>query len=189
VSQSELLRRVVAVLEEVGIDYMITGSLASSLQGEPRSTHDIDVVVQISASQVAELIRAFPPPTFYISEDAVKQALQSAGMFNLLAGEEGDKVDFWLVTQEAFDQSRFSRKYVEEVFGLALKVSSPEDTILQKLKWVKLTGGSERSFLDAVRVYEVQHGVLDLEYINEWASRLQVVDLWRRLQMEAEPIA
>jgi hypothetical protein len=61
VSQPELLRKVVAALDALGIDYMITGSAASSLQGEPRATHDIDLVVEIDSVQVAELIHAFPP--------------------------------------------------------------------------------------------------------------------------------
>ncbi len=46
-SQQELLRKVIQALDQVGIQYMITGSLASSLQGEPRSTHDIDMVIAI----------------------------------------------------------------------------------------------------------------------------------------------
>ena len=46
-SQQELLRRVIQVLDSAGIEYMVTGSIASSLQGEPRSTHDINIVVAI----------------------------------------------------------------------------------------------------------------------------------------------
>lgn len=44
-SQQELLKKVIKVLEDARIQYMITGSVVSSLQGEPRSTHDIDMVV------------------------------------------------------------------------------------------------------------------------------------------------
>lgn len=187
-SQQELLKRVVTALDAAGIDYMVTGSIASSLQGEPRATHDLDVVVQISPEQLPDLIRAFPRAEFYIDEAAARSAIQSRGMFNLLEITEGDKVDFWLLTDEPFDRSRFARKYAENVFGIRLKVSRPEDTILQKLKWMAHSGGSERAFIDAVRVYEVQHGQLDNEYIEKWALQLGVSELWQRLQAEAEPI-
>ena len=65
-SQQELLRKVVETLDQLDIDYMMTGSVASSLQGEPRSTHDIDVVVAIQETAVADLVGAFPPPRYYL---------------------------------------------------------------------------------------------------------------------------
>lgn len=167
---------------------MVTGSVASSLQGEPRATHDIDLVVEISAHQIDKLLKAFPSPEFYLSAEAVREAVRSRGMFNLISVAEGDKVDFWLLTEEPFDQSRFARKYVEEVFGIPLNVSRPEDTILQKLKWAAISGGSSKLYTDALRVLEVQHGVLDLEYLEAWANRLGVAELWNRLKAEAEPI-
>lgn len=96
------------------------------------------------------------------------------------------KVDFRLLTDSPFDRSRFSRRYVENVFGLEIHVSSPEDTILAKLHWAKLSGGSDKYFVDALRVYEVQADALDLDYLAEWAARLSVAALWERIRAEAE---
>lgn len=175
-------------LTRAGIDYMVTGSVASSLQGEPRATHDVDVVISVDGSRVEDIVSAFPPPKFYLDEVAVREAIESGGMFNLIDVQEGDKVDFWMLTDDPFDRSRFGRKYKEEVAGLRLKVSRPEDTILQKLRWSRLSGGSEKSFVDALRVYEVQMGGLDEEYMDRWAERLGVVDLWERLRDEAEEL-
>lgn len=185
-SQQDLLKRVVDTLDRSGIDYMVTGAVASSLQGEPRSTHDLDLVVALEERHVKDLLAAFPGPRFYLDEEAVREAIRTGGLFNLMDVGEGDKVDFWLLTDEPFDQSRFARKYVEEVLGIRLKVSSPEDTILQKLKWAKMTGGGEKYYRDALGVYEVQVGTLDLSYLADWAQQLGVEDLWRRLQREAE---
>jgi len=81
-------------------------------------------------------------------------------MFNLIDTTEGDKIDFWILTNDAFDKSRFKRKIEEDIFGFSMKVSSPEDTILAKLKWIKLSGGSQKQFTDALRVYEVQYHTL-----------------------------
>ena len=71
---------------------------------------------------------------------------------------------------------------------MQLKFSSPEDTILQKRKWAALSGGSEKAYIDALRVYEIQQGALDLAYLDEWAARIGVQDAWHRLLTEAEPI-
>ena len=57
-SQQALLKRVVEALDGAGIPYMLTGSLASSLQGEPRASHDIDLVISITAGDVNDLLEA-----------------------------------------------------------------------------------------------------------------------------------
>ncbi|HYO45861.1 MAG TPA: hypothetical protein VEY33_04150 [Gemmatimonadota bacterium] len=163
-SQQELLTYVGAALDRAGIDYMITGSIVSSLQGEPRLTHDLDVLLAIQSTQVDDLLDAFPGPRFYVDAQAVEGAIRTSGMFNVIDTIEGDKIDFWLLRDEPFDRSRFGRKYQERLFGTDVKVSSPEDTILAKLWWARLSGGSEKYFQDALRVYEVQGTVLDDAY-------------------------
>ena len=70
-SQSELLKTVIHVLDRVNMAYMVTGSLASSLQGEPRSTHDIDVVLDIHIPDIPKLIQAFPSPDYYLNEESL----------------------------------------------------------------------------------------------------------------------
>lgn len=187
-SQQELLKKVIQALDDAGIQYLVTGSVASSLQGEPRSTHDIDLVVAIERMDAKKLLKAFPAPDFYLDEGSIMDALNRQGMFNLIDVNSGDKVDFWILTNEPFDLSRFARKYAEEVGGMQIIVSTPEDTILAKLRWAKLSGGSEKQFTDALRVYEVQFKKLDMDYLHSWAEKLGVASMLQRLQEEAEEI-
>ena len=107
-------------------------------------------------------------------------------MFNLLEAEHGDKVDFWILKEEPFDRSRFSRRNIEEINELKIQVSSAEDTILAKLNWAELSGGSEKQFGDALRVYEVQYQNLDSDYLESWVKKLNLAEIWKRLKKEAE---
>jgi hypothetical protein len=184
-SQQELLKKVIQALDHSGIEYMMTGSIVSSLQGEPRSTHDIDLVIAIQRSNVHKLVEVFPPPDFYLDQESVIDAINRQSMFNLIDVKEGYKVDFWVLTDDPFDLSRFSRKISEDFMGLKMQVSTPEDTILAKMRWAKLSGGSEKQFTDALRVYEVQYGKLDLDYLEYWARKLDIESLWIRLRDEA----
>jgi hypothetical protein len=186
-SQPELLAKVTATLSDAGIRYMITGSVASSLQGEPRSSHDIDLVVALNEEHAAVMLRAFPPPEYYLSERAMMSAIATRKMFNLLDVIGGDTVDFWMLTDEPFDRARFGRRQWNEFRHHPVCVSSPEDTILAKLRWANLCGGSEKQFTDARQVYEFQHTILDLAYMNEWVERLNLQELWARLRNEARP--
>lgn len=185
-SQSELLKRTIAALEAAHTPYMLTGSFASSLQGEPRLTHDIDLVIAITAQGVKSLLAAFPAPDYFLDEAAIADAIARKSQFNLLDVTGGDKVDFWLLTDDPFDQSRFARRYVERFEGVGIHVSRPEDTILMKLRWSKASGGSEKQFRDALSVYELQAGSLDLAYIERWVESLDVTELWDRLKREAK---
>lgn len=183
-SQSELLIRVVRVLDGAGIDYMVTGSTVSSIQGEPRSTHDIDVVIALTEASINSLLAAFPTPEFYLDETAVRRATKQKDMFNLLQPDTGEKVDFWLLTDDAFDQARFRGKVSTPFEGTNLKISRPEDTILMKLKWSEMSGGSEKQFQDALRIFEVQAAHLDQAHLEHWASVLGLTDMLVRLRRE-----
>lgn len=188
-SQQELLRRVIAALEAAGADYMVTGSLVSSMQGEPRSSHDIDVVVSLDQEGAGALLQAFPAPDFYLDEYSVRSAINGKGefrQFNLLEPTEGNKVDFWILSDEPYDRERFARKCTGILAGTPIQISRPEDTILMKLRWANMSGGSEKQFGDARGVYELHYPALDVPYMERWAKQLGVMDLWDRLKREAQ---
>jgi len=167
---------------------MLTGSVVSSIQGAPRSSHDVDIAVDLDAVQAGVIERAFPPPEYYVSRSAIEEALKYRRMFNVMENSSGFKVDFWLLKDDPFDQTRFGRRIWATIDGMQVRVSSPEDTILSKLHWAELCGGSEKQFTDVLRVFELQGSKLDLAYINDWVDRLQVRPLWERVQREAEPM-
>lgn len=187
-SQHGLLKSVARKLTALGIPYMLTGSLASSLQGEPRSTHDIDLVVDLRSDRIDQFMAAFPASDYFLQRESVVEAVRTCQMFNLMDLDSGDKVDFWLLTKEKFDQTRFARRMTLDVQGENLSVTSPEDTILMKLRWSEMSGGSEKQFRDAQRVFEVQSGSLDRAYLDRWATELGVQELWSRLLAEAQPL-
>lgn len=186
--QPKLLKKVIEVLEECQIPYSVTGSIASSLQGEPRATHDIDLIVMLKKTDVENLMAHFKEQRYYLNEQSIKEAITHQSMFNLIDTEEGDKVDFWLLTNEPFDVSRFKRRYQEDFFGIKMFVTSPEDTILAKLRWAKMSGGSQKQMIDVLRIYEVQFGQLNMEYIEFWVEKLDLEPLWAEIKDKANPL-
>jgi hypothetical protein len=145
----------------------------------------MDVVVSMQVSDVDRILPYFPSPRFYFDADDARESVRRASMFNLVDTEDGGKVDFWMLTGDAFDASRFARRVPEPVLGVPAFVSSPEDTILAKLRWARMSGGSEKQFGDALRVFEVQQRRLDLGYLERWVRELDLADLWQRLLAEA----
>lgn len=187
-SQQELLSAIVRTLDACEVPYTLAGSVVSSLQGEPRATHDIDIVVDLRSESGSRLFEALSRLEGYVDEVAVRRALSTQGMFNYIDDATGLKVDFWILKSHAYDQESFGRRRRESLLGVDASVLAPEDTILSKLRWAKLSGGSEKQFRDALRVYEVQLGILDRGYLDRWARELGVREEWDRLVATARPV-
>ena len=187
-SQFELLKEVVRFLTSSDIPYMLTGSIVSSFQGEPRSTHDIDMMILLKKENIPSFIQSFSSPIYYVDEDRVLNAIQFRKMFNLLNTMTGDKVDFYILPENDYEITRFKRKIQENINGMMFWITTPEDTILSKLRWCKLSNNSEKQFKDALRVFEIQYDILDFTYIQEWITELNLGDLYRRLQVEREDL-
>lgn len=186
--QQEFLVHVVSVLQRCGIEYMVTGSVVSSVQGEPRTSHDIDIVIQIRDAAIPQLLSSFPSPKYFLTRESIVEAIEHQSVFNLIDTEDGNKIDFWLLTDTPFDQSRFSRRYAQTIFNTSIFLSKSEDTILMKLLWAKLSGGSEKQMIDAMRVFELQYTQLDMEYIEHWITVLEIQPLWEQLVKQAHPL-
>jgi hypothetical protein len=184
-SQSELLKLVAATLEDLDIGYMLTGSMASSMQGEPRLSHDVDFVVDLSYEHGKRLVARFASPDFYLDAGAITEAVQYESMFNLLHIPTGDKVDFWILKKDAFSLSAFKRRLAYSFLGSRVITSSPEDTIISKLKWAKLSGGSSKQISDIVGILEVNAPKLDYDYLNSWVLELDLGEHWRLAQERA----
>jgi hypothetical protein len=175
--QQEFLKAFLEHLETAGSTYAITGSVASNFWGIPRLTHDVDVLVVLSTAQIPRVVAAFSSERYYLSEPAVREAVRSRRMFNVIDSQLGDKADLWVSSGDPFSQSVLARRQRVELFsGVQAFVGSAEDVLLHKLVWHTITP-SERQLADAAGVAAVQAGTLDLAYLGEWAAKQGTTDL------------
>lgn len=171
-SEQEFLVDVLQRLNQAGIEYMLTGSMASNFWGTPRTTHDLDFVVLLKPDQVDRFTEAFEDGLF-IQRESVRGAFQPPYQFNVLDEKSALKADFWLLRQSAFEREMFRRRLSLELFGVQAWVATAEDVLLHKLYWNLLTP-SERQLLDAAGVFAVQADDLDMDYLKLWAAKLGV---------------
>ncbi|HXG10632.1 MAG TPA: hypothetical protein VNK04_12795 [Gemmataceae bacterium] len=174
--EQEFLKDVIARLEKTGLPYALTGSIASNFWGIPRTTHDVDVVVVLSAADVPRVVAAFGD-CYYVSEPAVRDAVSQNSMFNVIDFSTSLKADLWVTGNQPFNQSMLARRCrVEIVPGQEGYIGSPEDVLLHKLVWHTITP-SERQLADAAGIAAVQTGKLDLDYMRRWAAQQGTADL------------
>jgi hypothetical protein len=173
VNEQELLLDCVRRLNREGVAYMLTGSMASNAWGIPRTTHDLDFVIQLPPSAIAAFVKAFAHPDYYLDEASVRAAYQPPYQFNLIHIPSALKADFWLLRPAPFDREMFGRRIADTWFGEKLWLATAEDVILHKLHWNRITP-SERQLGDVAGVIQVQRGKLDLKYLKSWATELGV---------------
>lgn len=171
-TQEEFLLKIARDLASVGISFMITGSLSSSLHGRPRATNDVDIVIDATVEQLEHFLSALGA-NCYVSPAAAQAALQDRSMFNVVDTAGGWKADLIIRKDRPFSIEEFQRKKTNTLLGSSLPVASAEDVILSKLEWDKLTP-SERQVQDALNVAVVQGTRLDRQYLRTWASALGV---------------
>jgi len=171
----------VEILDRHRIPYMITGSVATSYHGRPRSTHDADIVIDPTAQQLDSLVRDLDAAGFYVDPDAARAALEHRLMFNAIETQQGCKIDLIIKKDRPFSLEEFGRRqHVDLSFGRGVAVVSPEDVVLSKLEWARKGGDSERQLRDAAGVIEMNPSV-DRDYVERWARALGVSDLWQQL--------
>lgn len=181
---SRIVYTAVEILEGLQIPYALVGGLASIFWGRPRTTQDADILAKIPLQKVEMLVRALGED-FVVSEDAIREAIRRRGEFNAIHQAEVYKVDFW-IPASPFDLEVLQRRRRESIApGIQVYVQSPEDTILSKLRWCKLSNHSERQFQDALGVYEVEYPELDQTYLDHWAGVLDVTDLLAQVRAQA----
>ena len=133
--QRVLLSRAIEVLEEMGISYMIVGSYGSGAWGEPRFTQGIDMVVSLTSDDAEPLAKAFPLPDYYVSIEALKEAIACGGQFNVIHQGSGNKIDFMMARRDPWGRMQLARrKTIELAPGMKVCVASPEDIILGKME-------------------------------------------------------
>jgi hypothetical protein len=185
-NERELLVDCLRRLNRTGVTYYLTGSMASNYWGIPRTTHDLDFVVQLPASAVPRIVQEFSGD-FYIEESAVHAAYQPPHQFNAIDTRSALKVDFWLPKPEPFDREMLKRRVQATLFGEPAWVCTAEDVILHKLIWNTISP-SDRQLGDAAGVVSVQGDALDKHYLEQWALQLKLsTTLERLLKGEIKP--
>ncbi|HLK53536.1 MAG TPA: DUF6036 family nucleotidyltransferase [Candidatus Angelobacter sp.] len=180
----DLFRRISSSLEQSQIDYMLTGSYASTLYGMGRASQDIDLVISADQEQVKRLIDRLAQNNFYAESHAALEACRRKSMFNAIDNVTLLKVDFIFRKTRNFSIEEFSRRRSALVQGVDFFVATAEDVVISKLEWAKL-GESARQIEDVVGILKVRGKGLDRPNIEKWVAELGLASEWSRARQLA----
>lgn len=173
--------------ERLGIPYVVVGSVASTVHGEPRGTLDVDFTVRMRSRDVAGLCSALAPE-FHVDREAVAESVRTGLPCNAIHRATHVKLDLYVRPDEGIHAEELRRAWRVRLTGeegSEANVASPEDTVLQKLAWFRKGGEvSDRQWRDVAGVLKTRGPSLEREYLREWGAVLGVLDLLRRALVE-----
>jgi hypothetical protein len=180
VNAPNLLHLIARRLNEAGIPFMVTGSVAAAFHGAGRATMDVDMVIDATAPQLHDLVASLSGPDTYVSAEAALEALAHQSMFNVVETTTGWKADLIIRKSRPFSQVEFDRRRPFAFEGTPLWVATLEDLIIAKLEWAKL-GGSTRQLEDVTAILRVAGDDVDEPYLRRWVDELALTAEWRRV--------
>lgn len=169
------------LLDQLQIPHMVVGSFASSAHGVPRTTQDIDVVIDPTARQLKDFVAAIDLDRFYVDGDVASDALRRRSMFNVIDMETGWKLDLVIRKPTAHAVAEMGRRTLGTIAGVRAPLATAEDVIIAKLAWAR-DGGSERQLIDVAGIIAAKGATLDRAYLAEWIAALGLEAHWARAQ-------
>jgi len=177
---NDILGVFIPPLNRLAVPYMVTGSVAGIIYGEPRLTHDVDLVVQLSPLHIRRLPDSFPETEFYCPPTEVitiESDRPNRGHFNIIHHATGLKADFYTIGDEPLLYWGMERRQEFTVDDCPVWLAPPEYVILKKLEYYQ-EGGSEKHLRDIRHILAVSGNILDQTSLNAWISKLNQQQTW-----------
>ncbi|MCX6875086.1 MAG: hypothetical protein NTW21_14940 [Verrucomicrobia bacterium] len=178
----ELIAIFIEPLEQASLRYLVTGSVAAMIYGEPRLTNDIDLILEINSNDVATLTKAFPDTDYYLPPSEVIQSERVRmlrGHFNIIHLETMLKADVYLAGADPLHRWAFQHMVRLEIDGRQVVCAPPEYIILRKLEFYR-EGGSEKHLRDIASILTEAGAELDTAFLEEEVRTHGLSAAWQR---------
>jgi len=190
VNNDEAVVAVVKALEAIGVPFMVTGSFASNFYGVPRATKDADFILETDAIDFARL-RSALGPELQLDPQLSFEGVTTTFRYQIHKRSSPPfTIELFILSNDPYDLERFRRRRRGTTVGVPVELPSPEDVIINKLRWSK-QGRRTKDIDDARNVIAVQTGRLDWDYIHRWCdvhgTRELLENIRRSIPTKIEP--
>ena len=187
-TDDEAVARMIDVLDELDIPYMLVGSLSSGLYGVSRSTKDADFVLEMEGRRVREIAEKLGPE-FQLDPQVLFETVTGTTRYVIEVPSIPFRIDCFRLSSDDHDLERFRRR--ENIhfdrFHRAIFVPKVEDVIITKLRW-SLAGDRGKDAEDIAHIIAVQGDAIDWDYVHRWCNEHGTRDRLDEIRESIPPI-
>jgi hypothetical protein len=183
-SLPEVFSRITSALDHAGVAYMLSGSFASAYYGAPRSTQDVDIVIEATPEELRFFVESLSSNQYYVDLETALEADRRQSMFNVIDLAAGWKIDLIIRKSRSFSREEFGRRQLISLQGAPIFIATVEDVVIAKLEWSKL-GHSRRQIEDVAAILRARSDSLDHSYLEKWIDELELRQQWGDARTQA----
>jgi len=184
----DLIKVFTARLNAVDIGYFVTGAVACVIYGEPRLTHDIDLVLELRQPDASKIVEVFPIDEFYCPPIEVIQLESNRpfrGHFNLIHHETGFKADVYTTGQDELHRWAMQKRKKYDFEGEPIWLAPIEYVILRKLQYFR-EGGSDKHLRDIAGMLLISPHLIDFEILQERILHYDLMEDWEKARKRSQ---
>ena len=185
---NDLVSIFISPLNRTGIPYMVTGSVAAMLYGEPRMTHDVDLVVELHRNSIDTLVREFPVSEFYlppVEVIGIEIARRQRGHLNIIHHRTGYKADLYIQGNDLLHEWGMKHKRVMQIAGEEISIAPVEYVIVRKLEYYR-EGGYQKHILDIAAMVRISEQLLSMTVIEKWVDKFSLNKEWNEAKLQGK---
>jgi len=181
--ETDLFQIFLKRLNKSNIEYMATGSVASIIYGEPRVTHDIDLVLRLYTNNIPQLISVFSPEEFYCPPVEVirtETSKKTGGHFNIIHHESGFKADIYPMGEDKLHIWAMAKRKKIRIENCDIWLAPPEYVIVRKLEYFK-QGGSQKHLSDIKKMLDISGDNINISELKQKIAEYRLTDEWEEV--------
>jgi hypothetical protein len=169
-------------LSTTGLPSLIVGSVAASAYGEPRSTMDIDILVQAGPEAADRVRAAFPEDRFYVPPTETLRrefARGEHGTFNVIDSVTGLKADIYPAGNDTLNAYAFQHPFRCTLGGRPVTLAPATYIVALKLRYFALSR-QDKHLRDIRAILAISADALDIDVIEATARTCGTEVEWRQ---------
>ena len=169
----EILQFLCSYLNQRGIEYAVVGGVAVMYHGVPRTTVDIDLIIQINDDEIPAFVEFLDSKAFDASAEDMRTAMRESSHSTVFYRGSLLRLDIQGVNSQ-FDRMTLERAITIDLFNATIKIATAEDTLINKILFQ-----GEQDLRDALGILSRKKMHFDFAYIESTCKMLNILDKWK----------
>ncbi len=180
------LIRIINILNQVNLNYVVVGGVAAIIKGRMRSTTDVDIIVERNLEKLDQCFDLLAKEEFEVPKEQISYALKEGHHISIFEKKSFMRLDL-KVAKNSDEKEVIRQATIEEYTGLNVRIASIEQILYGKILYIgsiddlsdkELLGFND--ILDFLVLYNQYKSEIDHEWLTEKIRQKNLLPTYQR---------